>query len=555
MTVMTSKPSIRTVWNRLQFSLSVTGVSLFAAAFMAVVGNAALWQSVLTLMPLSFANFGFLLAEAVFLLATIHLFIAPFALRWLLKPVLIVLFFSTASAAYFMDAYGTIIDSSMIQNVVETDVKEATELLTLRLVVYLLLFGLLPSLLLLRTTIRFPTLAKALLGRVIAIVLTVAAIAGAIASHYKDFSLIGREHKELRMLMNPVYPIYAVGQFLFASEAGPAVIEKIGEDATRARAASGHERKMLVFFVVGETARAANFSLNGYDRETNPELATLPLLNFKTTYSCGTTTAISVRCMFSNLGRDNFNRDKADAREGVLDVLQRAGVAVLWRDNNSGCKGACDRVANEALDTLQLPELCHDGECFDDVLLHQLQDKLDAATTDTFIVMHQKGSHGPAYYKRTPAEFKRFLPECTDANVQNCDRQSIINAYDNTLLYTDHILASLIAVLQKNAANFDTAFVYVSDHGESLGENNLYLHGFPYAIAPEEQKRVPLLMWFSPGIESRLGLDRACLQKRAEQPASHDNLFHSFLGLFDVRTSVYKAELDLFAGCRTSPVP
>ncbi len=534
--------------------VSVTLVSIIAASFMVVAGNAALWQTVQGLMPFSLKTASFWVAEAVLLFALTHVLIALFGFRGLFKPALTVLFFTTAFAGYFMSAYGTVIDSTMIRNVIETDVHEATELLTVRLVLYVLLIGLLPSLLLSRVTVRYPKFRRQMLNQFLAVAASVLVAALALASHYKDFSLMGREHKALRMQMNPLYPLYSVSRQAFSGVARPTVVKPIGEDSHRVVTAPSTKRKMIMVLVVGETARAANFSLNGYARDTNPELTKLPLINFANTVSCGTSTAVSVRCMFSDLGRAHFDEQTADSQQGVLDVLSRAGVSVLWRDNNSGCKGACDRVAVQKLDQAKLPGICNAEECFDEVLLSDLQQQLDAASSDALIVLHQKGSHGPAYYKRTPPAYKRFLPECTDANVQNCDRQSIVNSYDNTILYTDHVLASLVSLLKKNTDRYDTAMIYVSDHGESLGENSLYLHGLPYMMAPAEQTHVPMLMWLSDRFDRRLQLDSQCMMKEARQPASHDNLFHSLLGAFDVQSKVYDRKQDLFAGCRSGAV-
>src|SRR5258706_4905566 len=113
------------------------------------------------------------------------------------------------------------------------------------------------------------------------------------------------------------------------------------------------------------------------------------------------------------------------------------------------------------------------------------------------------------------------------------------------------MLSKTIDLLKKNAAGFDTALLYASDHGESLGEDGgLYLHGLPWSIAPAEQKRVPMLLWLSEGFRARFRIDRACLQGRARDAWSHDNLFHSVLGLLDIRTTAYRPDLDLFRGCR-----
>ncbi|MEO7939904.1 MAG: sulfatase-like hydrolase/transferase [Burkholderiaceae bacterium] len=313
--------------------------------------------------------------------------------------------------------------------------------------------------------------------------------------------------------------------------------------------------------VVGETARAANFSLGGYGRNTNPELARIAADGTALTYysavrSCGTNTQASLPCMLSHLGKQAFESTR-QPYENLLDVLQRAGLAVLWVDNQSGCKGLCDRVNHVDTFGQTTPGLCADGACFDAVMLSGLDERIAALDAErrargVVLVLHQMGSHGPAYFKRSPAEFKPFLPECTSNVLQDCARDQLVNAYDNTLVYTDHVLASLVGWLADKAAHGrqDTAMVYVSDHGESLGENNLYLHGLPYALAPETQTHVPMLSWVSPPMAQRLNLRPDCLRQHAAGPLSHDNLFHAMLGLADVQTSLYRKDMDWFAACR-----
>ncbi len=234
-----------------------------------------------------------------------------------------------------------------------------------------------------------------------------------------------------------------------------------------------------------------------------------------------------------------------------MDVLQRAGVKVRWRENNSGCKGVCDRVSYEDLSNLKIPGLCSDGECYDEILLHGLQDRIDKLEDDAVIVLHMHGSHGPAYYKRYPPAFEFFKPVCDTVQLDQCTREGIVNAYDNTLRYTDHVLSLTIDLLRSNARRFDTAMLYVSDHGESLGESGLYLHGIPYALAPREQTQVPMLLWLSEELSEHQGIDVACLRARRHDLLSHDYLFHSILGLSSVSTAIYRPERDLFRPCRS----
>jgi lipid A ethanolaminephosphotransferase len=376
-------------------------------------------------------------------------------------------------------------------------------------------------------------------------------VLGSAASMYKYFSIVHRQHKVLRLLLNPVAPMVGLVEYSLGIANHPhGAVTPIAEDARQTPAYQQKSKKTVVIFVLGEAARSMNFQLNGYARATNPVLSTYPVINFPNTWSCGTATAESVPCMFSMLTRSHYSTKKAKSQESLMDVMKRAGVNAVWRDNNSSCKGACDRTGSEDMRFQQDPALCRKGECLDEILLQGLQEKIDAMQGDVFIVLHQKGSHGPEYFRRSPDSMKKFMPECDKASVMDCPRDSIVNAYDNTILYTDFFLGKVIDFLQQNSTRYDTAMFYMSDHGESLGENNIYLHGFPYAIAPEEQRHIPFIAWFSDNFVTATGLDLACIRSRAANEYSHDDLFHTALGLLGVATTAYLPEHDVFNPCR-----
>ena len=172
-------------------------------------------------------------------------------------------------------------------------------------------------------------------------------------------------------------------------------------------------------------------------------------------------------------------------------------------------------------------------------------------------VLHMLGSHGPSYFRRYPDAFARFAPDCRDDELRNCAVEEIVNAYDNSILYTDHVLATAIERLAAHAGSVDSAVLFVSDHGESLGEKGLFLHGIPYAIAPEEQTRVPMVFWASSRFEAGAGFEPGCLdrtmRRQAQRPQTHDVLFHTLLGLLDVRTALHEPTLDLVDECRHAP--
>ena len=457
--------------------------------------------------------------------------------------------------------YSVVIDSTMIANVSNTDAREVRDLMSWPLLLSFVLLAGLPMWWLLRQKIvRLPFWSQAWRNMVSAL-LALGLLALVTLASFQDLASLMRNHKGVRYLVNPLNVIYASGEWLADQLPRTRLqIQAIGLDAKLGPSYAGQQRAPLLVLVVGETARAANFSLGRYGRETNPELQQLKaaggLVYFSAVHSCGTNTQASVPCMFSHLGKRDFEAGKQPF-ENMLDLLQRAGLAVLWLDNQSGCKSVCERVPHALTRTLEVPGLCADGECFDEVMLKGLDERIAALDPErrahgVVVVMHQMGSHGPAYYRRSPAAYKKFLPECSSNVLQDCTHQQLVNAYDNTLLYTDHMLAATAQWLERKASEskVDTAMIYVSDHGESLGENNLYLHGLPYALAPDYQTHVPMVTWLSGAMQKRSGVRVDCLRQHAAAPLSHDNLFHSVLGLLDLQTSLYHKDMDWFAACR-----
>ena len=473
-----------------------------------------------------------------------------------LRPLLALLMLVAAGGAHFIDAFGVCLDASMLRNALRTDPAEAGELIGPALLASLLFKGALPAALMWRVPLRRLPFWRALGRRALWLLGALVLLVVAVMIEFRPLSSLMRNQRELRYLITPANVLWSTGSVVAADLKGAArPRQPIGLDAAPGPRMSARTRPMRVVLVVGETARAANWGLNGYARQTTPELAAVPgLINFPQTSSCGTNTEVSVPCMFAPVGRRDYDEDRIRGSESLLHVLARAGVDVLWRDNQSGCKGVCDGLPSEEMVRLDPPGLCAEGRCLDEALLAGLDERLASARGSGLIVLHMLGNHGPSYFRRYPERFARFQPACQSDDLRQCDSTAIANAYDNALLYTDHVLATLIARLQAQAqsSQVDTAMIYLSDHGESLGESNLFLHGLPWAIAPEVQKRVPMVMWFSDGLARQERLDLDCLRRRAAQPAAHDHLFHTLLGLLDVRTALHEPALDLLAGCRRS---
>tara|TARA_R110000822_G_scaffold32743_11_gene93791 strand:+ start:1447 stop:3126 length:1680 start_codon:yes stop_codon:yes gene_type:complete len=534
-------------------TLAVNTLLITVTLYLALTQNGALWHLVRSQLPdtLGPDDLRLIAALAMILMAGNFTILALFSARPILKPALVLLLVTSVACNHFMTRYGAVIDSHMLINVMETNPREASELISPTLLGQLLLWAALPMALIWRLRITKRGAAGECARRVLWILALWAAAGLAVGLQYKEASIWLRTHSEIQKYPNPFYPVGSALKLAYRGAINQAFatgFTVIGAEAA-ARAPLGRPRRVVL--VVGETARADHFSLNGYPRETNPRLAALTdLVNFPHVSSCGTATAMSVPCMFAQAGRTDFNRDAARETDNVLDVLQRANVNVLWRDNNTGCQGTCARVASEDLSQSDDPQHCHDGECVDEILLQRLDQVLTRETGDQLIVLHQLGSHGPGYYRRYPPSFGRFGPECRRDDAFQCATEALVNSYDNTLLYTDHVLGELVALLEQHSASHDTAMIYVSDHGESLGEHGLFLHGFPYALAPKAQTEVPMMAWLDQPMQVALNLDMECLAIKRQEAYAHDNLFSSLLGLFDVTTDVYQPDDDLFAGCR-----
>jgi lipid A ethanolaminephosphotransferase len=540
--------------------------ALTVSLWLATVGNAALWLALYQLPDVSGGK-GAVLAAALWVAIVALLFglQAVFAGRWSTKILAAVLLLATAPALYFMLSYGIVIDPSMIRNTFQTDAKESADLLSVGLIACVVGVGLAPCLWLLRRPHSAVGWGQRAKRNALAFVIGIAVAGAAVAAVSGSIATLMRNHTGLRYLITPLNIVYGVGRTV-AGQAKSLPFVSLGAVTVSPSFLATPNMTPVLALVVGETARADHFSLNGYARNTNPLLTQQGVISFSNAWSCGTNTADSVPCMFSHLGREQFFSRNAN-HDNLLDLLQKAGYAVLWLDNNSGCKGVCDRVASEDLSvvnggkTPQLPQsspsspFCNTDGCFDEVLTAGLAQRIQTLraakpqAVGIVIAMHQLGSHGPAYYKRSPQAHKPFKPECTTNALQQCDADSIINAYDNSIAYTDRVLASVVTQLKTLPPAYASSMVYMSDHGESLGERGTYLHGLPYLLAPDAQKHVPLIVWFSESFSAARRIDTACVAARKSEATSHDSLFHSVLSLLAVQHTAYKPELDWFKPC------
>lgn len=524
---------------------------LFSAIFLVITANLSFYQQVLAIYPFAH-NIGFIVSLTGLLFGLMWLILQLLCYRPTIKVVLIAMVLVAAVCGYFTDAYGTIFDSNMLVNTLQTDHAEAMDLLAPGFIIRLLLLGILPAFIIAKLRLKPLTLKQTVVQKIAALLLALAVIAVSLLPFGDQYASFFRQHKAVRYYVNPITPIYSAiklgtdtihdwrrpeGMIAHATDAKRLVATSSNADATvdsktdtNASATTASKPKLMVF-VVGETARADHIGLNGYARDTTPLLAKQQdIYSFKDVQSCGTSTAYSVPCMFSYMDRDSYDMDAAEYNENVLDTLSKQGVNVIWRDNNSSSKGVADRVTYEDYKSDKLNPEC-DEECRDIGMLAGL-DKVIKAPKDTLLVLHQMGNHGPAYYKRYPKAFEVFKPVCMSSELSKCDQQSVINGYDNAIRYTDYFLNSVIETLKTYQKDYDVVMVYVSDHGESLGENNVYLHGLPYSVAPRAQKQVPAIIW-SPRDNH---IDANSMANQLQQPVSHDYITPTLLQFFNITT-------------------
>lgn len=530
-----------------KFFISAERYILLSAAYITIILNVPFWQSILKNSEPSFSALAFIIAlEGFLLLIAISMFsliLSDRVLRWSIASTFII-----SSMALHFNRMGIVFDKSMLTNMGESNVHETLELISLDYLTCVFIFGIMPTLAM--QLFRITPMSKVfkLKHRLMMLAICILSVVTFISINFQYSAFFMREHRSARLLLNPFYGIYSLTGLLRTSAKNEDVAF-VNLDPSAHQILS-HRKPRIGVLVLGETARADHFSLNGYSRDTNPELEKLNIKSFKNVSSCGTSTAYSVPCMFSFETQSEYRAGTPQNKSNVLDVLNTAGVDPTWIDNNSSCKGVCKRIKSINLRENVDANSAHfnDGVYYDSILIDTLDQQLKVSVAhsgaDKLFVLHPLGSHGPAYHKRYPKKFAKFQPECKSSSPHTCTQQEVINSYDNTILYTDYLIAQFIKTLEKYNESAETFLIYLSDHGESLGENGVYLHGLPLSMAPESQTHVPMVSWFSEDFDSsQEGTNSPCIQ----QAYSHDNLSHTLLGLFQVQSKLAKPSMNVFS--------
>jgi len=474
------------------------------------------WNGVMTLITV---------AVIVWVTTSMMLLVLTLVSVLAVKAFAVVAVFGNALALYFIATYQVILDKSMMGNVLDTRADESLELLPVGLAAWIVLLGVAPAWLIVRTVVRSPGRFRLLVHIVGCGILLCAFI-------YINASTslwIDKHSKRIGGMILPWSYLFNTAR-LQADRSRSDVKQKLLPDIL-----SSTDEPSVVVLVIGETARASNFSMYGYERQTNPQLAETGAIALPDATSCSTYTTASLHCMLSHDG------GRSGPYEPLPSYLQRSGVDVVWRANNWGEPRIDVETCQKAA---ELRAICAEVNCdHDEVLLTGLVERIRASDKEkVFVVLHTKGSHGPSYSKRYPEAFSVFTPVCESVELDKCTAEELINAYDNTILYTDHLLRLTIERLE-TLTDVPSLMMYVSDHGESLGEYGLYLHGTPYTLAPDVQKQIPFVIWMSPAFRESRNVED---ERFTRGTVSHDNVFHSVMGALGISSGVYDESRDIF---------
>ena len=455
---------------------------------------------------------------AVLMLATNFMmcYIMLYLLRGVGRWIVGLSFIADAITLYFINTYDVLITDAMMGNFFNTRYSEASGFFSWMAVLYVVLLGLLPCIYTVSRKIDYGS-AKMFGSRVGIALATMVAM---VAININNFTWIDRNATQLGSLLMPwSYTVNTVRYYNAEKRRNQKEIAL--PDAT----IENTDREVVVL-IIGESARRENFSLYGYHKKTNPLLETADITALAAT-SAATYTTAGVKAILDHKPTDKLY-------EILPNYLNRAGVDVIWRTNNWGEPPVHIEQYQKVADLKALyPEA---DERYDAILLEGLAEIIESSSSDKqLIVLHTNTSHGPTYNTKYPAEFEHFTPVCTTVEMAKAVPAELMNAYDNSILYTDYIIYSTIEIL-RNIESRNCCLLYISDHGESLGENNLYMHGVPMALAPKEQIEIPFIIWSS---------DKQMRVKKLED-AGHYNIFHTVLDFLDVSSPIYDPQMTVF---------
>lgn len=497
---------------------SIKVISLILSTFTLIAFHIPFFRHVLSCVESGFNGIFITVSLGVLMLALNFFFyyLLLYSGRFVGKCILAFTFIADAVSLYFINAYEVLITDKMMGNVFNTQFSEASGFFSLSAVMYILFLGILPCIYLFSRKIDYGTFRKFLsnIGISLAIAVSVALV------NMKNWPWIDRNSTELGSLLMPWS--YTVNSIRFYnSEKKRNQKEILLPDAEIER--NGRDVCVLI---IGESARKENFSLYGYEKQTNPLLAEedVTALDAK---AAATYTTAGVKAILDH-------KPTGKLYEILPNYLYRTGADVIWRTSNWGEPPVhIDKFMKAKKLKEMYPE---EDERYDGILLAGLKDQINSSEAEKlFVVLHTSTSHGPTYNKRYPAEFEIFTPVCTTVEMSKAVPEELMNAYDNTIVYTDYLIHSVIEIL-KDVPDRRACMIYVSDHGESLGEGNLYMHGVPMSVAPKEQLEIPFIVWKSEDDMKVKDLDEV----------GQYHVFHSVLDYLGIGSPVFDESKSIF---------
>jgi glucan phosphoethanolaminetransferase (alkaline phosphatase superfamily) len=524
-----------------RFNLSQIQASLIIAATLLLFHNfhflisrlVAVKQNGFLLMDCSRFIFEFALQ---FFLLTLFLFCCSFHKKIFKIAVFILLILATVFA-FFYNRFSTIIDQRIIANALDNLHDTSNVIDIYGLILYLFFYLLLPFFFICKFEIT-PKKDKKTIS-ILAIIFIIFAI---------TLSRFNHEVRKAALTSHPpISLIDSIAQYF--DDFHPLIHNKqklkpITEIIHDAKINSHKIADLKVVLIIGESARAKNFAIDGYKRNTTPHLIQQNnLLSFNDVKPCSNLTRLSVTCMLSFNGSKKMQYEIE--QESIIKLFAHLGFTTAWLssqkafgDDNSlmilGMQSQRYLFGNS------ISKKIGGKQIYDEYLLDFLSEEI-AGKKDNFVVLHTQGSHF-IFNDRYPEEFKKFTPTCDNINPRRCKREALVNSYDNTVLYTDFFIAKAIEQLKdKNAILF-----YVSDHGQFLGENGIYYHGNSGDIAHPEHI-VPMFLWMSDSlIKNKFYRQKfKNAQQKINQKLSHDNLFDSLLNCSGIDSKAFNRRLSL----------
>ena len=504
----------------LKNSIKPTLFALLLSVFNFLFFHFAFFRFVFNNLEIASFN-GIMLIISLFIIVlvfnTFVFYILISASQYLGKFLLVSTFLISSVATYFVNTYNAIIDESMLNNFFNTNYDEASNFFSIKLIIYVLLFGLLPSIYIVKAKIIKEKARKFFTKFLIALAFIVALI----LVNANNWLWIDKNATTLGGLVMPwSYTVNSVRLYNKHRKANK-------KEILLPDAHIKDNKKSVVVLVIGESARSRNFSLYGYEKNTNPLLSVTPNVYHFDATSCATYTTASLKCILEH-------KPSKDLYEILPNYLNRNNVNVVWRTTNWGEPPVHIKKYQKRKQLLEN----YKGENgnYDEILLSGLKEAiLEGDKNKTLIVLNTSTSHGPSYSKQYPPDFEIFSPVCNSVELGNCSQTELMNAYDNTIVYTDYLLHSIIEIL-KELKEFDSTMIFVSDHGESMGEKNLYMHGVPMSIAPKEQYEIPFIVWMSDSTR----------QLKPNKSLTQHHIFHSVMNFLSMESPVYDEEMNIF---------